>query len=161
MERKMDAKTRNRLAMIASLKPESFVTVVLEGYEDLPEEFLPKFKLREMSKAARKVFFDNKSLDDDQILFVISDGENNGIIGWNENVFEKESLADQDVDPIAIPFSKENIGKLSRFAMLAIYRTLRNMLLGLPEENEGLESSPQSSPESSTRPADDAGIPKT
>ena len=146
MERKMDAVTRNRLGMIASLKPESFITVVLEGFEELPEEFLPKVKLRDMSEAARKRFFGSDTLSDEDVIFIISDGENNGVIGWNENFYERESLQDPESEPVVIPFSKENIAKLARPVQIAIFRILRNMLLGIPEAKESLESSPQSSP---------------
>jgi len=161
MQRVMDKKVRNRLAGIASLKPDSFVTVTVAGYEDLPEEFLPKVKLRPLSDAAVRKYLQSEFLTESDVEFCLTDGENNGIIGWNENFYESESLRDENAEPVSIPFSKENIKKLDRRVKNVLFNVLRDMLFGVPEEKEGLESSPLSKPDASASNAEPAPATQT
>ncbi len=145
----MDDAIRKKLAGLLPFAPGSYVTETLDAFQDVDEEFRPRFCLRDLAArhwgAMRPATRADRSPDAAEMIAALNDG---ALVGWN-NVIDS-SLRE-------IPYNKEAVAALPYLWIETLYWKCALLCSPSKAEKEGLGSSPPPASDTLSNPAQSAG----
>ena len=153
--RTMDEETRRKLTGLLPFAPGSYVTETLDAFQDVEEQYRPRFYLRDFSyrhwAALRSSIKVERQMAADTMIEALSGGSqgDGALVGW-ENVLNSNLET--------IPYTKEAVAALPFLWIEALYWKCAALCSPSKLEKEGLDSLPPPASDTSSSLARSADV---